>query len=321
MSNPENRVFCGDMDAEAYGKYFSDGFVTMPPANSPEYIDAVIQNAVNFNAGVILPITTAELHPLSENAKLLNNHGLQIAISPAGAINIVNNKESLYRYLESQNLPCVKFLSVNTKSAFFEALPELGFPENPVIMKPAVGNGSRGFRIIKPALEIQPEYFNTKAGSFITSAEALKFELPDNFDFTILVCEYLPGTEYSADMLVSEGKTLFCAIRTRKKTVSGISIKGEFIQSPEIEELARFLAQKLDLHGPIGMQFKQNNTGKPMMLEVNPRLQGAVSSVRKLGVNIPLLSVQLAMGEIPEINRITPTNFVFNRFWKDILDD
>lgn len=316
---PGTGVWAGDMNPRAYGRNLADGFALMPPGDSADYIPAVVEHAHRFNCNVVLPITTRELYPLSEQVAILGRAGLQIAISPHSALKIANNKARLYAFLKESDIPCPAFFTASTRETLIAQVHALGYPTSRVIMKPAEGNGSRGFRIIATPADVQDHYFDTKAGALLTSPEALQHELPENFPAEMIVSEYLPGEEYSVDMLVNQGETLACLVRLREKTISGISVRGHFIRHTEMEETSVQIANALQLHGPIGMQFKMNSEGRPRLLEINPRLQGAVSTARFAGVNFPLLSVKLAMGEkIAPVFPEFPADLSFNRYWKDI---
>lgn len=315
------KVFAGDAQTRAYGHSLADGFVQMPPSSSPEYVAAVIQKAKEQGCSVILPITTAELLPLSENIELLKQNGLAIAISQPQALEVANNKANLYKFLVGQYAPCPDFAVVKDKERFFVKLHLLGFPHRNVVMKPASGNGSRGFRIVCNAAEIQSEYFETKAGAVKTSLEALQSELPNDFDQEIVLCEYLPGTEYSVDILANNGQTLAIAIRSRDKVVSGISVRGTFAEDAEIENQCISIVSDLQLHGPIGFQFKRSAHDFPKILEINPRLQGAVSTALFAGINFPLMAVKLALGGVMDNGLLkAKTGVAFNRYWADIKE-
>lgn len=315
---PGIRVFVGDTNPNAYGFQLADGhFINVRPED-PEYIHSVIRHSEMFGCSVVLPITTMELMPLSEHAELLQNHGLHMAITNFEQMKIANHKAALYMHLVRQYLPCPDFALVKDKATFFKKLDLLGFPNRDLVMKPANSNGSRGFRIITNAAALKSHYFNTKAGSLFTSIEALNAEMPDEFPDDILVCEYLPGIEYSADMLVNHGDIISLSLRSRDKTVSGISVSGTYLRDDAIEEICHCVAKDLKLHGVIGMQFKRSTHGYAKFLEINPRLQGAVSTARLFGINYPLLAVELALGRIPaNVPEIQPGSR-FNRYWKDI---
>jgi len=312
-------IYAGDMQERAYGYKLADGYVKMPPSSDSTYLKAVISAARAFNCSTILPITTRELVPLSSGLDLLQAAGLNIAISPLKGLLVANNKAHLYDFMRDKNLPVVLYEKATKKGEFLHQIKKMAGDNKTVIIKPSEGNGSRGFRIVIPKAKMQELYFNSKAGSLYTTIASLEADLPEIFPSEMMVCEYLPGAEYSVDMLVNRGKTIIHTIREREKTVSGISVRGTFIDDEEISRICRLLASNLDLHGPIGMQFKRDEKGNAKILEINPRLQGAVSTAVFAGINFPLLAVKLANNEdilLPEYKK----GVSFNRYWKDIQE-
>lgn len=311
-------VFCGDMDMLAYGRKMASGFAPMPSSGSPHYFDKVMETANKFSCNVVLPITTNELPVLSKNEALLTSAGIGIAISPYKSMQIANDKAALYAFLQEQQLPCVEFEICKTKLGLIEAAEKLSKKYEKLAIKPALGNGGRGFRIIVDEHYQQQHYFEGKFANLTTTLSAMQTELPPVFITPVIVSEYLPGKEYSVDAIANRGQTLGMAIRLRNKIVSGISVTGEFIAVADIENQVKKIIELLQLHGPIGLQFKENEQGFPLLLEINPRLQGAVSGCRAAGLNFPAMAVELAQGKIPA-SFATPESGSFNRYWKDIF--
>lgn len=311
-------VFCGDMDTHAYGRKMASGFEPMPPSGSPQYLDKVLETATRFSCNVLLPITTHELPVLSKNEELIASAGINLAVSPYRSMLVANDKAALYAFLQEQQLPCVAFEVCTSKEVLINAAEKLGKKLGKLAIKPALGNGGRGFRIIVDEQYQQQHYFAGKFANLTTTLPAMKAELPEFFDTPVIVSEYLPGQEYSVDAIANRGQTLGMALRLRKKIVSGISVAGEFVNLPEIEEQVRRIIGLLELHGPIGLQFKENTQGFPLLLEINPRLQGAVSGCRAAGLNFPKMAVELALGNVPP-SFATPQSGSFNRYWKDIF--
>ena len=136
----------------------------------------------------------------------------------------------------------------------------------------------------------------------------------------MLLCECIPGDEFSVDMMVQNGHTLAIAARRRDKIVSGISVSGTFVRNEAIENASFKIAKLLNLHGPIGMQYKLDKNQAPVLLEINPRLQGAVSSALLAGINFPLMAVHLALNNF-DVNAsivYAKAGIGFNRYWTDI---
>jgi carbamoyl-phosphate synthase large subunit len=317
--DPETAVFCGDMNPRAYGKNLAQGFALMPPSQNEDYIQHVISAASQFGCNAILPITTAELPTLAQHQERLKEHGFPIAISSSKAIGIANNKAHVYALAAELGLPCVAYEVVNQKDAALSAIHRFlnsGF----AVMKPTQGNGSRGLRIFMDTQELQQDYFNNKAGSVFSSFEAAQAEMPESFNQEMIISSYLPGTEYSADVICNRGQCHAIAIRSRDKTVSGISVRGTFLRHEHMESQIITFCKSLNLHGPVGFQFKEDHTGVPTILEINPRLQGAVSTALLAGINFPILALNIALGNIPSGIVYPKINISFNRYWKDIQE-
>lgn len=315
---PNIVVVAGDMSEDAYGQSLADAFEVMPSSGSPDYTNRVLEVALKHNCNVILPITTAELLPLSLHAEKFQNHNIGLSISSYESLKIANNKALLYSFLVKNGMLCPDFALTFNKKDFFQKLNILGSDKRTLIMKPAVGNGSRGFRIIEQQELVQSRYFDTKAGATLTCKSALEYELPEHFEHPMLICEYLPGTEYSVDLLANQGNLHSIAIRSRDKTVSGISVRGTFVNHEDIENQAVAVVSKLKLNGPIGLQFKLDINGDAKILEINPRLQGAVSSALLAGINFPVLAMKQAL-ELPLGNpQKAIAGIRFNRYWTDI---
>lgn len=316
---PDVSVYCGDMNPRAYGKNLAQGFALMPPSQNESYIQEVINTAQRFDCNTILPITTAELPVLAQHQDRLQQEGLHIAISTAEAIHTANNKALVYALASELNLPCVSYEVVNNKTSALVAIEQV-LNTGYAVMKPTEGNGSRGLRIFMNAAQLQEDYFNNKAGSVFSTLGAAQVEMPDVFQQDMIVSSYLPGTEYSADVLCNQGECLSMAIRSRDKTVSGISVRGTFLRHEHMEYQIATFCKSLKLHGPIGFQFKENHDGTATILEINPRLQGAVSTALLAGINFPFLAIQLAHKIEPSSVLYAKNNVSFNRYWTDIQE-
>src|SRR5690606_4009296 len=97
-----------------------------------------------------------------------------------------------------------------------------------------VSNGSRGFRILDPAIDEYHLLFHEKPNSTYMSLSKLR-DLMQQYKFPeILISEYLPGLEFSVDCLANNGEPIVIVPRSRIKMKEGISTEGEFIYNKEI---------------------------------------------------------------------------------------
>ena len=139
-------------------------------------------------------------------------------------------------------------------------------------------------------------FFEQKPGNTHASLESImglfgSRELP-----AMLVMEYLPGEEYTVDALLDNGEPLMILPRKRIAMNNGISVAGVFENNEEIINYAAQVFRCMQLHGPNGLQVKRGEDGHFYVLEINPRLQGSTTTAMGMGINLPVLAVNQAMG-------------------------
>lgn len=170
-----------------------------------------------------------------------------------------------------------------SKSLTYEALKDLAIcprytldPSNisefPVFAKPDRGQGSQGVAIVKDQQQLA----------------ALAERGPG-----LIYCELLTGPEYTIDCFADRhGHLLFCGIRERQRTKSGISVRTTTSStSPEIIEIAHQILKRIPFRGVWFFQLKQDAGGNLKLLEVAPRVAGSMAANRARGANLALLSL------------------------------
>lgn len=150
-------------------------------------------------------------------------------------------------------------------------------PEYPVFIKPRKGQGSLN-------------------AHRVDNDRDLKFYLENKEEFVI--CEYLPGEEYTVDCFSDNaGQLLVAKARLRKRIKNGISVSAELIPENDIITLiAEDLNQKIKFKGAWFFQIKENQRGEFRLLEVSPRVSGTMGLTRNIGINFEMLDLYLHMG-------------------------
>jgi carbamoyl-phosphate synthase large subunit len=136
----------------------------------------------------------------------------------------------------------------------------------------------------------------------------------------MLIQEYLPGEEYTVDVLSDlSGAPLLAVPRVRLETKDGISSKGRVLRDPEMERLCLEIARHLNLKGPTCMQLKRDEGGRLKFLEINPRIGGGSMFTTLAGVNIPMLLLDLIAGT--ELAIPAPNEIVVLRYYEEVVLD
>lgn len=150
--------------------------------------------------------------------------------------------------------------------------------EFPVFIKPDIGAASRGCKKVDTMDELTSIYNRERD----------------------LMCEVLPGEEYTVDCFTKDGDLLYHCPRERSITRAGISIVTSRVEDntilDEVKEMALRINETIEFTGAWFFQVKRASDNTLCLLEVAPRVAGAMSFSRMSGVNLPLLSLNLAMG-------------------------
>jgi carbamoyl-phosphate synthase large subunit len=169
--------------------------------------------------------------------------------------------------------------------------------EFPVFAKPRQGAGSRGVRLVpdRAALEALPT------------------------DEGLIVQDFLPGEEYSVDVIADASGAVIAAVpRTRARVDSGVAIAGRTVLDPELEDTAADIARAIGLVGVANVQLRRDRDGRAVLLEVNPRFPGALPLTIAAGVDIPSLVADLFLGrEMPV--RVPFREVASVRFLEDVI--
>lgn len=313
-------LILADASEEPVGKYLSGNFYQIPKADDDDFIPAIRSICLKENIKILMPLVTRELFSLSENKDEFRTIGVHVLVSDETALSVANDKGRLYQHLEQYGISVPKYKIVNTWEEFLEGLIVLDYPNQKVCFKPCVSNGSRGFRIIDPAIDEFHLLFKEKPNNTFIPLEKLRSILEGNKFPTLLLSEYLPGPEFSIDCLAKNGEPVVIVPRIRTRMKEGISVAGEFIYHKEIIKYCEQVIKSLHVHGNIGIQVKQAEDGTYKILEINPRVQGTISAGLGAGINLPLLAVHQELNipiEEHDTQVIWGTKFI--RFWEEVF--
>ncbi|MCK4306963.1 ATP-grasp domain-containing protein [candidate division WOR-3 bacterium] len=317
------RIIGVDMSPNSIGFSLIDKSYLIPPALDKEFIPSILRICEEEKVEVLMPLVTRELMPLAENLEKFTEIGVRVSISPPQGLRITNNKYLLMNHCSRNNIkvPVPEFIPANSYEEFKEAVFKLGYPRVNVCFKPPVSNGLRGFRILTQEIDRLDLLINQKPMNTVTTLEDIEPVLKNAKVFPeLVVMEYLPGKEYSVDILADNGKALTVIPRLREKIKMGISFVGTTIENKTIIEASKKVVATLKLNGNIGLQFKKDENGIPKLIESNPRLQGTIVLCTAAGVNLVYLALKLALRE-----KVMPPEVKWGvkmiRYWDEVYYD
>jgi carbamoyl-phosphate synthase large subunit len=249
-------LFSAGLAISNHAPYVYAHHFEIPSIHEPGFLDALNKLISRLNIGYIFPAYDDVLVALAENANRIN---ARIVTSPLETCLVTRSKSETYRkFRDTLPVPHV-YDSPASVDRF------------PVFVKPDKGQGSQNTHVAR-----DPEQL-----------AAILREQP-----TALILEYLPGPEYTIDCFSDrEMGLLFCAGRDRLRVRNGISVSTSGAAADEFRDFALAIGRVLAFHGAWFFQLKRDGDGCLKLLEIAPRIAGAMALHRVLGVNFPLLSL------------------------------
>ena len=149
-------------------------------------------------------------------------------------------------------------------------------------------------------IESYPVFIKPKEGQGSVGAKLLKSEedIPNVDLDEYVICEYLPGEEYTVDCFTDfQGALKVVSPRSRRRLLAGVCVSGKTEKlTDDIKQIATKINSKLKFNGLWWFQIKKDVSGNWKLLEVSTRCAGTMCLTRARGLNLPLMSVYNALG-------------------------
>ena len=298
------KVIGVDMKSDETLLQMVDEYFLVPSASDPHYVDALLEICSNEKVDVLMPFMSSELEELQRRRSEFKAVGTMLSVSDGDAIAISNNKLALYEFMAVRGLRTPKYCPVRNLEEFDKAFEYIGYPQKAVCLKATESSGSRGIRIVDPTKSKFDILFYEKPNSFFISYDELRGILAERPSFPeMMAMEYLPGEEYSVDLLADRGKILYMAGRESNVNLASIPQVATLRKNDEAYEIAEKVIGALELDGNADLDFKFDENGHPVLMEINPRIAATMQIFKEGGLNLSYLRVKQLIGEeLPEVN-------------------
>ena len=281
-----------DCDRLSVGFHLADRSYVVPFSVEDDYWKEVLKVIRKEKIDVIIPTGDADIVHFSKNKNVLNKMGVTVFMSDYETIKVCQNKLLFYKHLVKNGL---ENLLPKTSTDCREI-------DLPILCKPKRGSGSRGIELWETESQIKE----------LDKVENLHYSSDYIFQ------EYLPGTEYTIDVLCDlEGKVLSVIPRKRLQIKAGISSKGKIIRDKRIEDNCRTLCNKVNIKGPVCIQMKEDINGIPKFVEINPRVGGGTYFTTLAGVNFMKIIFDVVNGD--DIYIEEPKEITVLRYYDEVV--
>jgi len=301
-----------DMQERAIGRLLCDVFRQVPPGSSPIFAEAVLELCRRERVDAVLPQSSHDLPGLAAAKATFAERGVVVLVSSPEAVRIANDKAACYALLDELGVRAPGWRRVRGGRELARAAAELGYPHEPVCFKPVSSSGSRGFRILDPAVDRANQLLHERPGNLAMRLEEVTELLPEVGGDELLVMELVEGGERTIDGIADGGRVLLGHPKTRESMRAGLAMYFETLEDETLTGVADRIAGALGLEHFFNIQLVGD-----AVIEVNPRIS---TVVYQEDLNLPYLGLRHALGEIDEAElavyarRVRPTRRALRYF-------
>ncbi len=216
-----------------------------------------------------------------------------LAVPDWDSYSIAEDKFEILDFAKSAGCPTPNTIELSSLSQSEEYAISI---DKPAVVKTRIGNSAKGVHVVHDKEQLIDTLKN-----FVRTFGLFQNRWP-------IVQEFLPGEAAGVCLLYNHGKciTTFAEkyLYCKEPAKFGTSILRQPYYNPELISQAVAVMDRLNWHGVAHLDFIADKNGVFKLIEVNPRLWGALALSYYAGVDFSYLWYLTALGEdIPEQNK------------------
>ncbi|HVB75199.1 MAG TPA: ATP-grasp domain-containing protein [Ktedonobacteraceae bacterium] len=276
-------------------RWCRQAFVAPSYEQAPEpYLHYLEQLLDSTQVRVLITSSDGTLAVLRQHREQIERRA-RIALASESALAIAINKDRTLEIARELGLGIPQGIHVESISDVPDALRDVGLP---AVVKPVEswlwGGNQESERLVSKLVTTPDE-----ARSAVEELTRL--------GGTVLFQQFLSGRREAVNLLYAHGEFYARFAQWAKRTqppLGGTSVYRQSIAVPQdIGDQSERLIRAIDLEGYSEVEFRRDATGKPYLMEINPRLSASVEVAVRAGVDFPHLLYQWANGD--PIDRVT----------------
>jgi predicted ATP-grasp superfamily ATP-dependent carboligase len=255
-------------------------------ADPAAFADALADFVAAHRVRVVLPTGDGAIVALAPHRARLAGLGCVLAVASDHALGIATDKDRTLAAARELGIAGPRSILVTSVAELAAAYAELGFP---FVLKPTIPwTGQADSRLM-------PTEVVNEAEAADATTKFLDAGSP------VLAQEWAPGRREGVSLFMVDGEALASCGHVAHRTsppLGGASVLRESIEAPaDILGPAVALARAIGLDGVCEVEFRRDRAGRPLLMEINPRLAGTIENAVQSGIDFPLMIWKWATGE------------------------
>ena len=238
----------------------------------------ILENALSGGQyDLFIPISDVIVELASQHREMILSHTRMI-LPDRSSVSVADDKGLTMELAEKLGAPIPATLFPATMAEVLDGVAALGLP---CVAKLRRGSGSAGVLIAHSVEEVEA-FFEAR---------------PEADDWPILQA-YRPGALIGVSVVCHKGRLLAShSFRVEDRyLIGGTPPYAMSIEASEIEDCMAVMVEALQWEGPLDFDFIETDEGDLLLIELNPRFSGTTSFAYRVGVDMPKLLADCALG-------------------------
>jgi predicted ATP-grasp superfamily ATP-dependent carboligase len=250
------------------------------------YVDGLLALIDRHPASMLLPAHDGSIEAIRPRRAEFERR-IGVPLASEAALDIAVSKARTLALATELGIAIPRSIRVNRMEDVAAALEEIGFPA-----------------VVKPDSSwVQRNGVGTRlSSSLVTSVDGAKRDLEWVFGSggQALIQQWLPGRREAVSLFYARDRIWARVAQVSHRewpVLGGVSVLCETIPLlSDITEQSERLVRAMDLEGCSMVEFRRDRAGRPVLMEVNPRIGGSVALPISAGVNFPQLLLDWQLG-------------------------
>jgi biotin carboxylase len=223
------------------------------------------------------------------------------------------NKYLMRKRLCEYQIPCPAFKLSRSITDAKNICNEFAYP---IVIKPLIGGGSLAVYRINNETELINKYETLIKDSWEKfKYDPLYEDSYKRFKDAVLIESYIPGDEISVEAITVAGKTTVLGIHDKRMPMEGLYFEEIYSTTPsqlpsstqnEVKQITQNANLALGINmGATHTEFRINDQGRPIILEVGARIGGGgiyKSILASTGIDMVHCIMDTSIGKLPVLN-------------------
>jgi len=307
---PQWQIVGTDVNPFAAGLYRCNVAYTVPDRHHSSFLDTLVSICDQHAVDLVLPLSTLDQAFFSRSETRAALGQRPIVVSSAEAVRRASSKIAAYEGLASIADWLPTYRVVHSAEQAIEALDAIIAVHGAAVLKSDTSTGDAGKICFGcPSDESEPmagrQWLDWIAARQALYAEESKAKILPQLaalyslesDWPRLAVAYLPGAEYSVDVLSDAGRPLGGVVQLRRVSNGGRTVATETVRADDVLQAGYRVASELGLSYVNTMRFRRDTAGQPRLLDIHPRVSDTIALTVEAGLNLPLAACCLALGD------------------------